>query len=360
MPLISVIVPVYNVEDVLSRCIDSILAQTFQEFELILVDDGGPDRSGEICDDYAQRDSRIRVIHQKNSGVSVARNAGIEASVGQYIAFVDSDDYIAEDYLQVLYDCNCDLPICGREVLDQKGEHLFSLRYEPVKYSEEDHIDYAELYKNDLLYSPIGRLFRGDIVRNHVLHFPQGITWGEDGMFVADYLQYVQTMEVLSYAGYRYIKYDSQNSLSTKVRPDIMDMITVSREYCIEKTKVFAPDAYESVKQVCTEDICCNCAYFVRRLCDSKIDCREKNKILSRYLENKYVQKIISESPQYFRGDDYVQGAAVGPEDAKRILRKYRLLRGKEALTEKLFPLYDGMPEGIKDFYRKVKQKVKR
>ena len=96
-PLLSVIVPVYNVEEYLARCVDSILAQTYQNLEVILVDDGAGDRSGAICDAFAARDSRVRVIHKENGGLSSARNAGLEAAGGEYIGFVDSDDWITED-----------------------------------------------------------------------------------------------------------------------------------------------------------------------------------------------------------------------------------------------------------------------
>ena len=93
-PLLSVIVPVYNVEKYLSRCIDSILSQTFTDFELILVDDGSPDNCGSICDEYAKKDKRIIVIHQQNRGVSSARNKGLDIARGEYVTFVDSDDQI--------------------------------------------------------------------------------------------------------------------------------------------------------------------------------------------------------------------------------------------------------------------------
>lgn len=99
-PLISVIVPVYNVEQFLPRCVDSILAQTYQNLEIILVDDGARDASGRICDEYAAKDTRIRVIHKENGGLSSARNAGIDAARGEYLAFVDSDDWIEPDTYQ--------------------------------------------------------------------------------------------------------------------------------------------------------------------------------------------------------------------------------------------------------------------
>lgn len=101
---ISIIVPVYKVEPYLRKCLDSILAQTFTNFEVILVDDGSPDNSGKICDEYAIKDSRVRVIHKENGGLSSARNAGIDIAQGKYLGFVDSDDYIAEDMYEVLYE----------------------------------------------------------------------------------------------------------------------------------------------------------------------------------------------------------------------------------------------------------------
>lgn len=107
MSRISIIVPVYKVEPYLRRCVDSILAQTFKDFELILVDDGSPDRCGEICDEYARRDSRVVVVHQDNGGLSAARNAGIEwvlrNSKSEFLSFVDSDDWVEKRYLEILY-----------------------------------------------------------------------------------------------------------------------------------------------------------------------------------------------------------------------------------------------------------------
>ena len=100
--LISVIVPVYNVEKYLPRCIDSILGQSLPDFELILVDDGSPDECGSICDAYAARDARIRVIHQENRKVAMARNAGLDAAKGEWIAFIDPDDWVHRDYLKLL------------------------------------------------------------------------------------------------------------------------------------------------------------------------------------------------------------------------------------------------------------------
>lgn len=119
MPTISVIVPIYKVEIYLCQCVESILNQTFRDFELILVDDGSPDGSPEICDKYAEMDSRVRVIHKQNGGLSSARNTGLDCAKGEFIAFVDSDDWVHPEYLECLYDAvqkeNTDMAICGVE-----------------------------------------------------------------------------------------------------------------------------------------------------------------------------------------------------------------------------------------------------
>ena len=101
--LISVVIPVYNVEKYLEKCLDSVVEQTYRNLEIILVDDGSTDNSGAICDRYAQKDSRVVVIHQKNGGLSKARNVGIDTATGKYISFIDSDDYVGSCYIETLY-----------------------------------------------------------------------------------------------------------------------------------------------------------------------------------------------------------------------------------------------------------------
>lgn len=137
MPELSIIVPVYKVEMYLPKCINSILAQTFQDFELILVDDGSPDCCGTICDEYATHDSRIVVIHQANAGVSVARNAGLDIAKGTYIGFVDSDDWIEpemyEAMLRTAKDENLDVVICGTKCAEVSG-CIFEERLETSGY----------------------------------------------------------------------------------------------------------------------------------------------------------------------------------------------------------------------------------
>lgn len=144
-PLISVIVPIYNVEKYLPRCVESILGQTYENLELILVDDGSTDRSGEICDTYLKKDKRIKVLHKANGGLSDARNAGIEIAHGKYFSFVDSDDYIAVNMLERLYDGaiseNADLTICGFQAVDESGTPIVNMSSAGLRSGSYDKLD---------------------------------------------------------------------------------------------------------------------------------------------------------------------------------------------------------------------------
>lgn len=199
---ISIIVPVYKAEQFLSRCVDSILAQTFSDWELILVDDGSPDNSGALCDAYAQRDSRIRVIHQPNSGVSAARNRGILESTGTYIGFVDSDDWIAEDmYDQMLsaaVSADADIVMCDDLIVDEKG----ATKLETMHRLPGDCTLRKETMDPDLMLEFAGAvwkcIYRADLIREKGISFPEGLRFSEDRIF---------NIYAMGYAGcVRYIK----------------------------------------------------------------------------------------------------------------------------------------------------------
>lgn len=140
MPELSIIVPVYKVEAYLPKCIESILKQTFKDFELILVDDGSPDRCGDICDEYAKKDTRIRVIHQKNQGVSAARNAALDIAQGTYLGFVDADDWIMPDMFHIMLQealrKRVDVVICGVNYYKDNGEFIRSDLLDCATYNQ--------------------------------------------------------------------------------------------------------------------------------------------------------------------------------------------------------------------------------
>lgn len=171
MAAISIIVPVYKVEPYLRRCVDSILVQTFADFELILVDDGSPDNCPAICDEYAAKDSRVRVIHQENSGVSAARNAGLDALSpdSEWITFVDSDDWVNEEYLERLYDAvrehHTEVSVCG--YVQTKGEEpdLAETDMTPQLWTPEDF--FVEHQVNATV--PWGKLYQKNALKIFVI-----------------------------------------------------------------------------------------------------------------------------------------------------------------------------------------------
>ena len=190
-PLISVIVPVYRVEEFLPRCVDSLRAQTYENLEIILVDDGSPDHCPEICEKYAARDVRIRVIHQENRGLSGARNAGIDAAAGEYLAFVDSDDYVTEDFIESLYtlaeETGCPIAQCRfsyvqgerlRERENQvwkiyRGESLMTQLYGPEEEATCFVVAWNKLYRKDLfdgIRYPEGRVHEDEATTYRLFH----------------------------------------------------------------------------------------------------------------------------------------------------------------------------------------------
>lgn len=172
-PLISVIVPVYKVERFLNRCVDSILSQTYENLEVILVDDGSPDCSGKICDEYAAKDSRIRVIHKENGGVSSARNTALDLCTGDYIAFVDSDDYIHpemyEKMLSALQEHQVDLCVCQWNYEYANGQQVVDLsKVDPELLGAMTSLELARFlfrgsYENGVVVSPWNKLYNREL-----------------------------------------------------------------------------------------------------------------------------------------------------------------------------------------------------
>ena len=205
MPEISVIVPVYNVENKIRRCVDSILAQSFTGFELILVDDGSPDQSGEICDEYAAKDHRIKVIHQQNAGPSAARNMGIRVAEGVFIAFVDSDDYLHKDYLKALYDTlqnnQTDMVMCNYFSVIETGEiienrHRFADNTVLNRDNIKDSI-YRDIFFNTNTtgyFSPVNKLFRRQIICDNQIFMDESMSFGEDMLFVMQYIKHCNSI----------------------------------------------------------------------------------------------------------------------------------------------------------------------
>ncbi len=217
MPELSIIVPVYNAEKYLRRCLDSILNQTYKDFELIVIDDGSPDNCGNIAEDYAAKDKRIAVIHQLNAGVSESRNTGINCARGKYIGFVDSDDYIEPDMyqkmIQMLKLRKLDLVVCGYCYIDSYGDSEY------VDFSCVQSLMDSRLFFEYLFNTPrtiTGSVWNKLFVRKKISTlFDKKISIGEDWIFVSRYVLNCRKIGFLN--KYYYNVYLNKNSATRKV-----------------------------------------------------------------------------------------------------------------------------------------------
>lgn len=223
-PTISIIVPVYRVEAYLDRCVQSILNQTFSDFELILVDDGSPDRCGQMCDAYAQGDQRVRVLHKKNGGLSDARNAGIDAARGEYLGFVDSDDEIAPDMyeslLQNLVQGKADMAVCG--LYDCYGDVKVpqDIQQGHFLYTAAEAVEYLLSGRSVGLFA-VNKLYKRALFDE--VRYPVGRLY-EDAFVIVDLL--VQTDRVVVDTAPKYLYQRRQDSITIGAfQPKVYDVV---------------------------------------------------------------------------------------------------------------------------------------
>lgn len=212
--LISVIVPVYKSQNTLERCVRSLLAQTEKDLEIILVDDGSPDGSGELCDRLEKEDGRISVLHKENGGVSSARNKGLEAAKGEYVLFTDSDDYLEETAAEKLLEGigGDDIAICGF-YHHYRGGKIERIPDVPGSKGEEN---FLALYGNGFLNMPWNKLYRRELCGK----FDESLSLGEDLLFNLDYLRRADGISVVKQPLCHYIQDDTGESLSSQKRED--------------------------------------------------------------------------------------------------------------------------------------------
>ena len=231
-PLISVIVPVYNVEQYLVQCVDSILNQKYENFELLLVDDGSTDKSGDICDVYGKKDKRVRVFHKKNGGVGSARNVGIDNAFGEWFVFVDSDDWVKADYFENLLShvsANIDLIVSFPEV------HLKEKVYNIDGYTEsivsKERIDEIfSLFDLQEHTSPWGKLFRASIIKENSIRFNEDMCFGEDTVFLYTFLLIIDSVHISKEVGYCY-RGEIEGSLSKRINQIDSEFINYMNVY---------------------------------------------------------------------------------------------------------------------------------
>lgn len=218
-PLFSVIIPVYRAEAFLARCVDSLQKQTYRNVDIILVDDGSPDNSGTLCDNYAAEDAHIRVIHQPNAGPSVARNAGLAAAKGDFVCFVDADDYVAPDYIRHFVNGlgeEVDLVFQGIcEIRD--GEERRKIPQPKLYRANELCEAIADINKQAMFGYVCNKCYRRSIIEENHLRFRTDINLSEDRIFALEYMQYVRKMQITDSCNYFYALHSS--GLTMKSRP---------------------------------------------------------------------------------------------------------------------------------------------
>lgn len=206
MEKVSIVVPVYNKAHCLARCADSVLGQSWQDFSLILVDDGSTDDSLTLCRKYQEQDSRVQVIAKTNGGVSTARNAGIEASAGEYIIFLDADDWWEPNFLEAMLSL---ADRCGKTVLPMCGMYYETAVREKVLFSQEaetvlDQTGIYPIYCKHFLNMLWNKVFVGELVRRQNIRFLEGLNWGEDKLFILQYLRHIKSYYILNQPLYHY------------------------------------------------------------------------------------------------------------------------------------------------------------
>ena len=246
-PTISVIVPVYNAEKYLRRCIDSVLAQTFVDWEMLLIDDGSTDASGSICDEYAAKDERIRVFHKENGGVSSARNLGLDNAQGEWITFVDSDDYTYPCWLEnydIEHNAEFHLICQGFETdrdftdyygVDNNTRHGFYFKGD-IKESLE------LLFDNNILGYPWCKAFKREIIKNNNLKFDISIKFKEDELFLFQYSVFANNIICTKNVGYFYEipnwKAKYEKNLQERFHINICELETIKTAHISKRNRV--------------------------------------------------------------------------------------------------------------------------
>ena len=215
MDKISIIIPVYKAEKSISKCIESVISQTYSNWELLLIDDGSPDISGVICDGYASKDVRIKVFHVKNGGPSNARNIGLEKATGKYVCFIDSDDWVESTYLEHLYagshHNNTGVVVAGhiRDCVDihiprSLGSHYYDMRNMNRVFEERQLCVWG--------YT-VAKLYQLDVIRENNIRFPEKVRFSEDLVLFLDYIRYCTWINFIPETDYHYIIPEKGGSL---------------------------------------------------------------------------------------------------------------------------------------------------
>jgi len=265
MDLISIIVPVYNAGKFLDRCIDSILNQTYENIEVILVNDGSTDNSGKLCEMYAHKDHRVKVIHQENSGPSIARNIGLEKANGTYIQFVDADDYIDEKMTETLVNeinKNADIVICAYKIvskkIDGKLDFVYSNSYRYPQMNKIEFLDeFGQFFKDYYVNYIWNKLYKACTIKKNNIRFDTSIKWGEDLIFNLNYLNYCDKITIIDEPLYNYVNYNDF-SITTSYNKDLY----INQQFMYKQVRDFlkSNNAYTTKNEIEVEKKYTACA----------------------------------------------------------------------------------------------------
>lgn len=246
-PKISIIVPVYNAEKTLRRCLDSFFEQHFSDWECIVVNDGSTDNSACICDNYASKDSRFRIIHKTNEGVSVARNIGVDTAKGEWITFVDSDDWLDKEMLMLPSFAEKDADLLFVDCLIMKGCDSYVDHYDAAIYSKSQiQSSYHKLMFRQSMLGPWAKFFRREIILKNNLRFDQNIKWAEDRLFNLQFLSNCNKIQLMGKGSYVYMFPNSESSIMKyhPTVPMIHDLYKKMREASMKLNAIKGELAY--------------------------------------------------------------------------------------------------------------------
>lgn len=299
LPKVSIVVPVYNCEKFVGRCLDSIVRQTYPDWECIVIDDGSKDKSGEICDGFARKDKRFKVVHKPNGGVGAARNDGINLATGKYITFIDSDDFIAPEYIDDLV----------KHAYHEEKESIVvsgmitktpTKQYVSFQYQDESTFDTPPselIVKYDLFRDggPVNKLFNLEVIKENNLMFLNYLSYHEDHIFVYSYYLHIKHIFLSGYCGYYYYHGDnSKNSLSTLGKEKIDSLFTASDIFLSIVPQLFSK--YGITDETCRRIVTTRTGYSQRILAlynlymHSDYSSQDKKRILS--AERNHIQFI--------------------------------------------------------------------
>lgn len=239
--MVTVIIPIYNAEPYIDKCVQSVVNQIYKDWECILVDDGSTDGSGEICEKWASIDSRIKVIRQVNQGVSVARNRGLDSSSGEYIVFIDSDDWVEDAYLLDLVENvkDAELVVSGITIENEDKTIDFTAPMANVVFdlSPQGITYFLQLNQQSLVYGPCNKLYLSAIIKNNNICFPVDCNYGEDLLFNFQYLEFVKKVSMVKKSTYHYIRENSTLSIRFRIDQFYNDyeQWVVRRDFLVKK-----------------------------------------------------------------------------------------------------------------------------